>query len=81
MPKTVVPPVGLLLTAEESTGKFWRLFAPASGSSASLAVTPSGPRSMPSPPLEKVELERTLLPVGLGIDHASDLWRAYRPNE
>lgn len=49
--------------AETITGKFWRLLAPVPGSSVSLAVTPSLSRSMPSPPLAKIRLERMLLTV------------------
>ena len=41
----VAPPVVL---AAEMTGKFCKLFGPVSASPASLAVTPSVPRSMPS---------------------------------
>ena len=41
------PPVG---TALVRTGKFCSSFAPVSASPASFAVTPSSPRSMPSPP-------------------------------
>ena len=37
VPVTVVTPVVLLLVAVVRTGKFWRLFAPVSGSSVSLA--------------------------------------------
>jgi hypothetical protein len=43
-------------TTDVITGKFWRSFAPVSPSPASLAVTPLLPRSIPSPPLEKIEL-------------------------
>jgi hypothetical protein len=58
-PRMVVPSEDLV--AEEMTGKFCRLFAPVSGSLPSLAVTPPF-RSMPSPPLEKMELLRMYCP-------------------
>src|SRR5437016_6051393 len=45
-------------TAEVITGKFWRLFGPASASPASFGVTPSSARSIPSLTLEKIELRR-----------------------
>lgn len=48
-PLTVVAP---LVTAEVSTGKFCRLFAPLSASPESFRVTPFASRSMPSPPFE-----------------------------
>lgn len=63
VPVMVVKPVVELLVAEVMVGKFWRLFSPVSGSSASLFVTPSALRSMPRPSLSKMELERKLLPV------------------
>ena len=68
VPETVVVPAEESLVAEVMTGKFWRLLAPVSGSSVSLAVTPLGSsvppeRSMPRPAFWKMELERTLLPV------------------
>jgi hypothetical protein len=55
----VVPPV----LAEAIIGKFCRLLGPASRSPGSLAVRPSEPRSIPGPPLLKIELERTRLQV------------------
>jgi hypothetical protein len=57
VPRTSVCP--LALTATLRAGKFWRLFAPASASFASLAVTPAGLRLMPSSAFEWTELERT----------------------
>src|SRR5438067_718480 len=57
----------LPMTAELRTGKFCELFGPASGSPASLGVTPSPPRSMPRScavaPLSWMEFERTELPA------------------
>src|SRR5262249_47845859 len=43
VPWTSRPPA--VLTAEVSTGKFWRLFGPLSASPESFAVTPTVPRS------------------------------------
>ncbi len=40
----------------ETTGQFCRLFAPASGSPASLAFSPSLPRSIPSATFSNIEL-------------------------
>ena len=51
------------VTAAASAGKFCRLLAPVSASPASLAVTPSHTRSMPSPPLLRILLPSTALPV------------------
>ena len=48
-----------------TTGKFWRLFAPVSGSPGSLRVTPPRSRSIPSPPLATIVFERMALPVPL----------------
>ena len=50
-----------LAKAELSTGKFCRLFGPISVSPGSLGVTPSAFRSIPSLPLEYMELDRTVL--------------------
>jgi len=55
-------PLGVI---EVNTGKFCRLFGPASASSGSLSVTPTGSRSIPSPSLPAMSLPRILLPVPL----------------
>lgn len=52
--------------AEVSTGQFCRLFAPASPSPESLAVSTSSPRSMPLIVFAKIAFERTVLPVLVG---------------
>ena len=62
----------LPMTAELRTGKFCELFGPASGSPASLGVTPSPPRSMPSAgemtvPLSWMELVTMVLPVPVAV--------------
>ena len=44
------------------TGKFWCKFGPVCGTE-SFRVTPSPPRSIPSPALEKIELSRRSLPA------------------
>ena len=44
--------------ALETTGKFRRPFGPESPSPTSFAVTPSEPRSIPSPPFREIELPR-----------------------
>lgn len=62
VPLTVVVPVAPFL-AEERTGLFCRLLGPVSVSPGSLAVGPSAPRSMPSRPLAKTELESMRLPL------------------
>jgi hypothetical protein len=62
VPLTVVVPVPPFL-AEERTGLFCRLLGPVSVSPGSLAVGPSAPRSMPSRPLAKTELESMRLPL------------------
>ena len=62
-PFTVVFPSALL--AEERTGLFCRWLGPVSASLGSLAVGPSSPRSMPSRPLAKMELERMRLPAAV----------------
>ncbi len=49
--------------AEVRTGKFCKLFAPLSASLPSLAVTPSAPRSMPSPVFAWIEFPRIRLPA------------------
>ena len=50
---------------EVSVGKFCRLFAPLSASSASFWVRPLFPRSIPSPPKTCQSLPRIALPVPL----------------
>ena len=45
------------LVAELGTGKFCKSFGPESASPGSFGVTPSGPRSIPRPPLEKMEFD------------------------
>src|SRR5712692_2694984 len=49
--------------AEVNTGKFCRLFGPASPSPASFAVTPALPKSIPRPVLSWIELGSMALPV------------------
>src|SRR5207248_2186351 len=70
VPAIVVVPA--VVTADVSTGKFCRLLGPVSqsncptigqGGGGSFCVTPSPPRSMPSPPLEKIELPSIDQPV------------------
>jgi hypothetical protein len=61
-PWMVVAPLEVVV-AEVRTGKFCRLLAPVSGSLGSFRVRPSPLRSMPRPSFEKMELERTRLPV------------------
>jgi hypothetical protein len=51
-----VPLISVALLVAPSTGKFCKLLGPVSASSASLAVTSSLPRLMPSLPLPKTEL-------------------------
>jgi hypothetical protein len=62
VPETAVPP----RKAGSSTGKFCRLFAPVSTSAASFGVTPTVPRSMPSPTFPTITLARTELRVPAG---------------
>ena len=62
-PIMVVVLLPVLLIAEVSIGKFCRLLGPVSASSGSLAVIPSLPRSIPSSPLENIELAKMALPV------------------
>src|SRR4030095_7725164 len=52
-----------LVIAELITGKFCRLFGPASASLGSFGVTPSSLRSIPRALLEKIELVRIALPA------------------
>ncbi len=66
MPTIVVP--AAFEFAEVSTGKFCRLLAPLSASPASLAVMPLAPRSMPRPPLTRIELPRIALPAACRAD-------------
>ena len=61
----VTKTVGPSAFAEEMIGKFCRPFGPPSASPESLAVTPSAPRSMPSPPLSWIALPLSSLPVGV----------------
>jgi hypothetical protein len=61
VPATAVPP----MNRGSSTGKFCRLFAPVSASAGSFGVTPTVPRSMPSPPFPRITLARTTLRVPL----------------
>src|SRR5439155_25294337 len=56
VPWTLVP--ALEIETEVSRGKFCKPLGPASPSQVSFGVTPSLARSMPKPPLEKIELER-----------------------
>jgi hypothetical protein len=62
VPWIVVEPAKVL--TKVITGKFCKLFDPVSPSPASLVVTPTGARSIPSRPLLKIELPRIELPVG-----------------
>ena len=52
-----------LLLAKVRTGKFWRLLGPVSASPASLAVTPSLFRSMPSSVFALIEFRSILFPA------------------
>src|SRR5215207_7523498 len=61
LPLMVTAPDTVL--AEVMTGKFCRVLAPVSASPVSLRVTPSLPKSIAIPTLEKMELERTRLPT------------------
>ena len=61
-PRMVVVVLSTFGSAPQSTGLFWRVFGPLSGSPTSLAVTPSLPRSMPRVPLSWMLLPRMLLP-------------------
>ena len=56
-------PLAAPLPAAVSTGKFWSSFAPVSTSSSSFGVTPSAPRSIPSPPFPSITFSVISLPV------------------
>ncbi len=56
-------PDTVVAVAAVNTGKFWRSLAPVSASSASFAVTPPGPRSMPSELFEWIRFRRIDVPV------------------
>jgi len=51
-----------LVSTDEMTGKFWKLFGPGVAV-AWLGVTPSSPRSIPRSPLPKMLFERIESPV------------------
>ncbi len=60
------PPSGVCAivgVSVESTGKFWRPFAPVSPSPGSFGVVPSVPSAMPRPKLSWMELARMEAPV------------------
>jgi hypothetical protein len=65
-PSMIVEPPEVV--AESSTGLLWRVLGPVSGSFASFWVAPAAfsvppTKSIPCPPLEKIELSRMRLPV------------------
>ena len=62
----MVPVTVVIPSADDTsviTGKFCFAFAPESVSPSSFGVTPSKPRSMPSPPFAKIELPTIRLPL------------------
>ena len=73
----VLPPTDSTLPI---TGKFCRALGPVSASPESLAVTPAGPRSIPSAPLPKMLLPRIEAVPSVTVMPTALLWAMTLPS-